>query len=373
MVDYATLLRDHITLTCRSIDRLFLQAYVPKLQTVGQVCAFLHHQRGFKIPSSAAFGQIGEAYVAAIHRWAEAEGIPIRYFAKGDNKEKIAEPLLHAAAEGGGDGKVVLIGIAQEKASAWRSWPAKGQKGAAHPHMEWGRQMVFINHFYFYLWDPEWGPTFWKTNAYAPYPIWLWLNGHSWAKRQLEKAGIAYEALDNGFRWCADPAALQRICNRLGPNAVHTFFWRWFHRLPSPLTAADLQAGYDYDLAFRQFEVSDTRVFERPQAGRAFFEGLIRDNLDVGRPDRVALIFDRKLMPHTPGRFTTTVITRGVDPQLSCLLQVVPPQAVLEARPSTAYRNRHQRYPRLWDRSACLRTELDSPTRRWRDRQPASV
>jgi len=92
MADYATLLRDHISLTCRSIDRLFLQAYVPKLQSVGQVCLFLNRQRGFKIPSSAAFGQIGEAYVAAIHRWAEAEGIRIRYFAKGDNKEKIAEP-----------------------------------------------------------------------------------------------------------------------------------------------------------------------------------------------------------------------------------------------------------------------------------------
>ena len=150
MADYATLLRDHVTLTCRSIDRLFLQAYMPKLQSVGQVCRFLIHQRGFKIPSSAAFGQIGEAYVAAIHRWAEDEGIPIRYFAKGDDKEAIAEPLLRAAASEGGDGKVVLIGIAQEKASAWRSWKAKGQKGAAHPHMEWGRQMVFVNHFYFY-------------------------------------------------------------------------------------------------------------------------------------------------------------------------------------------------------------------------------
>ena len=70
MADYATLLRDHITLTCRSIDRIFLQAYVPKLQSVGQVCLFLNRQRGFRIPSSAAFGQIGEAYVAAIHRWA---------------------------------------------------------------------------------------------------------------------------------------------------------------------------------------------------------------------------------------------------------------------------------------------------------------
>ena len=44
MADYATLLRDHVTLTCRSIDRIFLQAYVPKLQTVGWVCQFLRFQ-----------------------------------------------------------------------------------------------------------------------------------------------------------------------------------------------------------------------------------------------------------------------------------------------------------------------------------------
>jgi hypothetical protein len=97
VADYATLLREHTTLTCRSIDHLFLQAYVPKLQTVGQVCTFLHGQRGFKIPSSAAFGQIGDAYVAAIHRWAQTEGIPIRHFAKGENKEQLVEPLLRAA------------------------------------------------------------------------------------------------------------------------------------------------------------------------------------------------------------------------------------------------------------------------------------
>ena len=55
MADYSTLLRDHVRLTCRSIDRIFLQAYVPKLQTVGWVCQYLRWQRGFTIPSSAAF------------------------------------------------------------------------------------------------------------------------------------------------------------------------------------------------------------------------------------------------------------------------------------------------------------------------------
>jgi hypothetical protein len=84
------------------------------------------------------------------------------------------------------------------------------------------------------------------------------------------------------------------------------------------LTRADLKAGYRYELAVRQFEVSDTRVFDRPAAGRAFFEGLIRDHLDLGRPSQVALIFDRTITRGTPGAFRTKVITKGVDPQLVC-------------------------------------------------------
>ena len=317
MADYATLLRDHVTLQYRSIDRIFLQAYVPKLQSVGWVCTFLRWQRKFKIPSSAAFGQIGDAYVKAIYQFAEQHRIPVVKFKKDQKKEEVAEPYLAAAAREGKD-RVVLIGIAQEKASKWSSWPRKGQEKRPHPHMDWGRQMAFVNHFYFYIWDSEWGGTFWKTNAYAPYPIWLWLNGHEWAKRQCERRGIQYEALDNGFRACDKPVALQQICDRLGPAAVKSFFWRWLFRLPSPFTAADFRSGYTYALAFRQFEVSDTCVFDRPQAGRMWFEGVIRDHLDVGRPDQIALIFGRPVTRRTPGTFRTRVLTRGVDPALHC-------------------------------------------------------
>jgi hypothetical protein len=71
-------------------------------------------------------------------------------------------------------------------------------------------------------------------------------------------------------------------------------------------------------MAFRQFEVSDTWVFDRPQAGRMWFEGVIRDHLDVGRPDQIALIFHRRVNCRTPGRFRTRVIRRGVDPILCC-------------------------------------------------------
>jgi hypothetical protein len=186
MADYATLLRDHVTLSCCCVDRFFLQGYVPKLQSVGQVCIFLHRQRHFPIPSSAAFGKIGDAYARDMERFAKDNAVPMVHFKKGESKEATARSLIDAAAKQGGDGKVVLIGIAQEKASVWRSWPAKGQEKAPHPHMEWGRQMAFVNHYYVYIWDPDFGPAFIKTNAYAPWPVWIYLNGHEFAKAQLD-------------------------------------------------------------------------------------------------------------------------------------------------------------------------------------------
>lgn len=124
MADYATLLRDHVTLTCRSIDRIFLQAWVPKLQSVGMVCTFFRWHRGFKIPSSAAFGAIGDRFVHEIERYAKERSVPLVHFKKGENKEAFVRPLIDAAAAEDGDGKVVLIGVAQEKASVWRSWKA---------------------------------------------------------------------------------------------------------------------------------------------------------------------------------------------------------------------------------------------------------
>src|SRR5205085_7578735 len=133
-------------------------------------------------------------------------------------------------------------------------------------------------------------------------------------------AGLAFEALDNGFASCDHPRRLQQICDRLDAAKIDRFARKWLARLPHPYTAADRRAGYRYDLSILQAEFSLTQVLDRPLAGRVFFEEVIRDNLDVGRPDRVSLIFDRRVhhgrKRPTPGRFRTRVFTDGVIPSL---------------------------------------------------------
>jgi hypothetical protein len=318
MATISSLLR-RVTLRVCSVDRIFLAGYVPRLQSEGLVVRFLlDHAAALgdgkvRIPSPALLGKIGEAYVRAIDRFAIEGEIPVVRFEKGACKEEVARSFMQAAEREGRFG-VVMIGVAQEKARAWRGFRKGGS--ASHPHFSYQRMSVFVNHYYFYVRDPEWGPAFIKTCAYAPYPVWLCLNGHEWAKRQAERRGLDFQALDNGFRCVADAEALAEICGSLSEREIERFFARWEARLPSPFTAADRRRGYGYALSVRQLELSDTRVFDRPETGRAWFEQTIKDQLALGRPDQVSIVFDRKITRATPGRFHTKVIQRGVQPQI---------------------------------------------------------
>jgi hypothetical protein len=88
--------------------------------------------------------------------------------------------------------------------------------------------------------------------------------------------------------------------------------------LPRPLTDADRAGGYWWELSMRQVEVSRTLVFTAPRHARGFFEALVADNLDIGRPEHVELIFtgkhERRGRPRShPLRFNTKVVTRGVE------------------------------------------------------------
>jgi len=142
------------------------------------------------------------------------------------------------------------------------------------------------------------------------------LNGHEYAKRQLAKRGIAYDALDNGVLQCAEPGRLQQICDGLGAEQIGAVVQKWCGRLPKPFKRADRQAGYGQALSILQAEFALTQVLDRPVTGRIFFEQVIRENLDLGRPDHVQLIFGRGVSKRTPGRFRTRVLTDGVIPSV---------------------------------------------------------
>jgi hypothetical protein len=308
----ADVIRDHVTLELECIDRMYLNAYQPDLQRERDVFRFLRDHRGQGAVSSRCFQAMTQAFVQAIEDFAQQNGIPLVSFAKNQRKEDVA--LEYRRQFQGSEG-ILFIGKAQEKVTTFRTEGRRNaQTGQTYPWLV--RTTALVNQYYFYGIDDDFGPFFLKFSSYFPYNAKLCINGHEYVKRQLVKEGIAFEALDNGIRVCADPQRLQEIAAGLTAERIDALLRKWLARLPQPFPVADQRAGYRYQISILQAEFSLTQVVDRPVAGRIFFEEVIRENLDLGRPDNVQLIFARRVTKRTPGRFRTRVVTEGVLPSL---------------------------------------------------------
>jgi len=311
----ADVLAEHVTFQIECIDRMYLNVYVPQLQYTGGLLRFIHRQLGLPIASTAPLASITDAFTTAVRRFARDNDVPWVDFIKGHRKDDVAHEYL--ASFTGIEG-VLFIGRAQEKTSLFRTEKRLNADGTSYPWIV--KTTGLVNHFYFYCVDEDFGPFFLKFCSYFPYNAKLCINGNEYAKRQATQAGIGHTALDNAFAAVDDPAAVQALCDELTADKIDALLRKWLAILPHPFTPTDRAAGYRYDLSILQAEFSLTQMLDAPVSGRIFFEQVIRDNLDIGRPDRVGLVFDRRICHTgsraTPGRFRTRVITQGVTPSL---------------------------------------------------------
>ena len=307
----AEILADHVTFELEAIDRMYLNAYVPALQTGGGFAYFVKSQLQAVVPSTTVVAPMSERFVHAIERFVATEGLDLVTFEKGQRKDDVAQEYR---ARFDGEEGVLFVGKAQEKANVFRTEKRRDTQGKTYPWII--RSTAMVNHYYVYILDRDFGPMFIKFCSYFPYPAKLCLNGHEWLKRQLTQRGIPFEPLDNGIRSTTEARRVQQIADTLSADKIEAVFRKWLRRLPHPFTAAHRQAGYRYHLSILQSEFALTQVLDRPVTGRCFFEEVIRENLDIGRPDQMQLIFDRRVTRRTPGRFRTRVLTEGVVPAL---------------------------------------------------------
>ncbi len=308
LVQVNDLLDGHVVLDLECLDRVYLNAYVPNLQVSGQVVNFMRDHLGCPIPSPAIMTRIGDRFRAAVTAFAESADIPMIRFKAADRQIDVVRPYWQRATGPG----VVAIGVAQEfqRVFTARQRPTRDPSVKLFGFDKADRRVTV---YYFYVLDADFGPGFIKICSYFPYPAKVWVNGHEWAKRQAAKAGIGFSELANGFAHCDDPDALQAICDRLGPAHIEVFFERWMQAIPTPLDKVDRAGGYWWELSMRQVEMSRTLVFDAPRRARAFFEATVADNIDIGRPDEIKVIFNRQIRTNTKGEFATKVVTRGTD------------------------------------------------------------
>src|SRR6266545_2133464 len=212
----AEVLTDHVALELESIDRMYLNVYVPKLQHELGVVSFFRFHRGHPFASSALMDPISQAFITAIGDFVAVRDIPLVTFTKGQRKDDVAR--AHLARCEGQEG-VLFVGKAQEKTPVFRTEKRRHpQTGRSYAWIV--RSSALVNHYSFYCLDRDFGPFFLKFCSYFPYTAKLCLNGHEHLKRQLAQEGLAHTALDNGLLACADPGRAQAICDRLGAEQI---------------------------------------------------------------------------------------------------------------------------------------------------------
>jgi hypothetical protein len=307
-IPLADLLREHVTLGLECIDRMYLNVCVPKLQYYDGARWYLRGRLAQKVPTSAEMAPLTRAFVAALHADAAERQLPVLTFRPGQRKEDVVAPYL--GRTGGVEG-ISLLGTAQEKTRGFRT--RKGYGPCTQDRApEFFTTTLMVNHCYCYGVDADFGPSLIKFGSYFPFNAKVCPNRHEWLKRQLAREEIAYAPLDNGLLTCADPARAQALAESLTGEKIEAFVRKWLRRLPQPFSPDDQAAGYTYACSLLQMEFALTQVLDRPQTGRLFFEQALREHLDLGRPDQVALLFDRQVQRNTPGRFRTRVLTTGV-------------------------------------------------------------
>ena len=349
----ADVLADHVLFEIEAIDRMYLNLYQPRLQHGAGIAAFFVGHRGHRFASSALMAPMTRAFTADIGHFVAARGLDLVRFAPGQRKDLVTAGYLRRAElddRGLVPAQVLYVGVAQEKQKVFRTSKRRNPvTGATYPWLVPGSGVV--NQYYFYCVDEDFGPVCVKFSSYFPYTGRLILNGNEYAKRQAAKAGIGFVPLDNAFAAVEDVAAVQAICDGLDEGKITALAARLLAMLPYPFTAEDTAAGYRHELSVLQAEFSLTQVLDAPVTGRIFFEQLIRDNLDIGRPDQVGLVFGRRARRRAQAPDAGPVPHprhhRRGHPEPARRLQELENKAVSQTGQGAQDGNNHQRHGRL--------------------------
>ena len=140
----ASIMRDQVALSVTCLDRLYLNGYVPTLQSPGQLVRFCREHLGKPIASPALFRPLHDRFVNDVETFAQQQRVPLIHFVRGQRKDDVAAGYRarFQAAEG-----VVFIGIAQEKATSFK---ARKVTQTGHVSFDFSRQSVAVNQIYFY-------------------------------------------------------------------------------------------------------------------------------------------------------------------------------------------------------------------------------
>lgn len=289
---------DSIRFGYRCFDRILLNGLIQPFQQPERVIGFFNIYRSHQWVSRDLLRGIANDYQRWVEEHARARSIPILPAPEGRRDDFVDCYYRHAQPD-----RVVVILKAREPA---RLLLAKGNRKDNRWHLSFGQRWVV--QYNFYLYDRDWGRMFVRMCPYFPFSARIYLNQHHWIATRLRAEGIAFQQCANAFLRCADPQRLQAIADSLTPADLLRCGQKWLTAFTPFFTAAERQqAGCQHRLFFSQVEYCDNLIFRRRAALDQLEERLLDANRTIGQPDKITMIFGRKVTRRYHGQLQTVI------------------------------------------------------------------
>jgi hypothetical protein len=288
-----------IRFTYSCFDRILFNAIIQPLQRPPVIVGYLSKYRNAPPLSPKYFRGISENYHQWVESFAENQGLKILQPPKGVRREDWVEPFYRRLRSPSG---VAAILKSRENARVAVSYPTKT---GGHRIEVYNR---FVWQYYFYVRDEQFGRMFFRICPYFPFNARICLNGHEWLAHQMRRHGISFRQEDNAFLSCSDPERLQKLSDSFSSDDIAGCVAEWLQRLIPFFTPEERRrGGCDHRLFVSQVEYATNLVFKRRAALDLMCERLFDLNRTIGRPDKLATIFGRRITKRYRGQLKTEI------------------------------------------------------------------
>lgn len=291
--------RESIRLQYSCFDRILFNAIIQPLQKPPVIVGFLDQFR--KVPSITRkyFRQISEDYHLWVETLSNSRRVQIVEPPKGVRREEWVDPFYrHLGSEFG----IAVILKSRENGRVAVSYPTKtgGNRIEVYPR--------FVDQYYFYLRDRDFGRMFLRICPYFPFNARVCINGHEWLAQQMRREGIAFRQAANAFLTCSNPARLQQLSDQFSAQHVVACAHRWLAQLVPFFTEQERRrGGCGHRLFASQVEYCTNLVFDRRAALDRISERLLDLNRTIGHPDKLSVIFGRRITRAYSGNLKTQI------------------------------------------------------------------
>jgi hypothetical protein len=290
--------KDSIRFGYRCFDRILLNGLIQPFQQPERVIGFFNSYRNQYPVSRDVLHEIASQFQNWIVNRSQKWGAPILETPEGRRDEFVDHYFRRAQPD-----QVVAILKAREPA---RIMIAIGNKKENRWHLQIAQRWVI--QYNFYVNDKQWGRMFVRVCPYLPFSARVCLNQHHWLANRMRQEGIDFRQCSNAFVKCGNPERLQQLSDSLTSKDLLTCGQKWLaYFTPFFRESERRQAGCQHRLFFAQVEYCDNLLFSRRTALDQMGERLLDANRTIGQPNKITLIFGRKVTRQYRGKLQTVI------------------------------------------------------------------